>query len=119
MLRRCSASLVPFRKIRLTARILPLKVFEALAAGAAPVCTSFSKDVEDLAATGLVRIADGADDFAHAIEAAVVGDNPQVRQRLIAFGREQTWEARWRQMAAIIAGGRTPELSAPAGATSA
>jgi len=102
ILRRCSASLVPFRRTRLTESILPLKVFEALAAGVMPVCTPFSSDLDILARDGLVAAAEGCVAFASAIRRAVEADTPSQRTRLQAFGLRQTWADRWRQMEAVI-----------------
>lgn len=102
LLRRCSASLVPFKKTRLTERILPLKVFEALAAGATPVCTAFSPDLQELAREGLVLLGDSPEDFASVVELAIAKDEPLHRARLERYGRAQTWEARWAQMSSIL-----------------
>ena len=102
ILKRCSASLVPFRKIKLTERIVPLKIFEALAAGIVPVCTDFSVDLETLERDGHALVGRSAEAFVAAVERAVAGDTPAARQRLSRFGQEQTWRARWDQMRAIL-----------------
>ncbi len=101
-LRRCSASLVPFHKTKLTARIVPLKVFEALAAGVIPVCTDFSVDLATLEREGYARVARTPEEFVKAIEAAVAADSATQRASLAAYGRQQTWDARWRQMAKVL-----------------
>ena len=101
-LRRCSASLVPFRKTKLTARIVPLKVFEALAAGILPVCTDFSMDLATLERDGHARVGRTSEEFVAAIQAAVAADSPAQRTRLADYGRRQTWEARWQQMAKVL-----------------
>lgn len=102
ILRRCSASLVPFRKTKLTERIVPLKVFEALAAGILPVCTDFSVDLEALERDGHALIGRSPEEFVEAVERAVTSDTPATRERLWAYGRSQTWRARWVQMRAIL-----------------
>ena len=102
ILRRCSASLVPFRKSRLTARIVPLKVFEALAAGILPVCTDFSMDLDALERDGYALVGRTPQAFVRAVERAVSGDTPELRERLARYGRQQTWQARWSQMRATI-----------------
>ncbi len=102
ILKRCSASLVPFRKIKLTERIVPLKIFEALAAGIVPVCTDFSVDLETLERDGFALVARGAEAFVAAVERAVAGDSPETRRRLSHFGQQQTWHARWDQMRAVL-----------------
>jgi len=102
VLRQCSASLVPFHKTKLTARIVPLKVFEALAAGIIPVCTDFSVDLATLEREGHARVGRTPDEFVAAIQAAVAADSPDQRTRLADYGRRQTWEARWQQMATVL-----------------
>jgi glycosyltransferase involved in cell wall biosynthesis len=102
VLRRCRASLVPFRHNPLTANIVPAKIWEALAAGVPPVCTAFSRNLEPLAARGLVMLADDANGFVARVREAVAGDSPARRDRLRDFGLRQTWRARWEQMDALL-----------------
>jgi len=102
ILRRCSASLVPFRRTKLTERTLPLKVFEALAAGILPVCTDFSTDLHALEREGYALVCRSADAFVSAVEQAVAGDTPAMRERLSNYGRQQAWQARWLQMRAVL-----------------
>ena len=103
ILRRCSASLVPFKKTTLTERIVPLKIFEALAAGIVPVCTDFSVDLESFERDGYALIGRTPEAFVAAIARAVALDSPARREQLAAFGRRQTWAARWAQMRAALA----------------
>jgi glycosyltransferase involved in cell wall biosynthesis len=102
ILRQCSVSLVPFKKTKLTERAIPLKIFEALAAGILPVCTDFSADLVSLERAGYAAVARTPAEFAARVEGAVAGDGPALRQRLAAFGQEQTWEARWAQMRTVL-----------------
>lgn len=102
ILRRCSASLVPFRKNPLTERILPVKVFEALAAGIMPIATAFSMEVDALAAKGYGRVGRTVEEFIALVERAPREDTAAQRERLSAFGRLQTWPQRWRQMDGLI-----------------
>lgn len=102
MLRRAAASLVAFRCIPLTERIVPLKIFEALAAGIIPVCTPFSPDLRALESQGLVRIGATAEQFVAQIEQAIAADTPAERHRLSEFGLRQTWADRWRDMSRLI-----------------
>ena len=102
LLRGCSASLVPFHKTKLTARIVPLKIFEALAAGIMPVCTDFSLDLVALEHEGHARVTRTPDEFTAAIAAAVREDSPGHRAALEQFGRQQTWQARWTEMRNIV-----------------
>ncbi len=102
ILRRCSASLVIFRLTALTERIIPLKIFEALAAGVIPICTPFSRDLDALADQGLVRLAASPDELVAQIRAATAADTPAERERLAEFGLRQTWTERWREMSGLI-----------------
>ena len=98
MLGRCAVSLIPFVRSRLTERLVPLKLFEALAAGVMPVATRFSSDLEPLERQGLVAVANRADELAAAVRDAIRGDSSTRRRRLRDFGLAQTWAARWEQM---------------------
>lgn len=98
ILRRCSASLVPFRRSLLTERIVPLKIFEALAAGIFPVCTDFSADLHALARDDLVIVTRSVDEFVAGVERAIACDRAEMRARLSHFGMQQTWKARWARM---------------------
>jgi len=102
ILSRCAASLVPFRKTALTERIVPLKVFEALAAGILPVCTDFSADLAALEREGYALVCRTPDAFVAGVQRAVGADTPAARERLARYGRGQTWEARWAQMRAAL-----------------
>ena len=102
ILRKCSASLVPFKKSRLTERLVPLKVFEALAAGIIPVCTDFSTDLDSLQRDGFALIGRTTDAFVAAVERAITDDSAALRDRLSSFGLRQTWRERWMQMNRVI-----------------
>ena len=115
ILRQCSASLVPFKKNRLTERVVPLKVFEALAAGILPVCTDFSPDLEPLERDGYLVVGRTPEEFVRRLQRAVAADSPSVRQRLTAYGRQQTWEARWTQMRGFLADASLQDVTTPMG----
>ncbi len=102
ILRRCSASLVPFKKTKLTERIVPLKVFEALAAGIMPVCTAFSTDLDSLERDRFAVVGRSPDAFVAGVERAVAEDSTASRERLSRFGLRQTWRERWVQMNSVI-----------------
>ena len=102
LLHLCSASLVPFRRTVLTERLVPLKVFEALAAGIRPVCTYFSADLETLERENILTVARSAGAFIAGVREAIAKDGPSTRERLAQYGRFHTWPARWRQMDDII-----------------
>ncbi|HEX2780952.1 MAG TPA: glycosyltransferase, partial [Gemmatimonadaceae bacterium] len=75
MLGRCAVSLIPFVRSRLTERLVPLKLFEALAAGVMPVATRFSSDLEPLEQQGLVAVANRADELATTVRDAIRDDS--------------------------------------------
>ena len=102
ILRRTSASLVPFRKTTLTERIMPVKIYEALAAGVMPIASDFSTEVAALARTGRVWVGHSPDEFVALIRRAVAEDTPVRRRELSEFGLRQTWAARWEEMDAIL-----------------
>jgi glycosyltransferase involved in cell wall biosynthesis len=102
ILRRCAASLVPFKKTKLTERIVPLKIFEALAAGVLPVCTDFSPDLEALERNGYAAVGRSAEAFIDCVRNATAADTAARRDRLANYGRQQTWRARWEEMRAIL-----------------
>ncbi len=93
-----SASLVPFRRSALTERLVPLKVFEALAAGVRPVCTWFSPDLDLLERDDVITVARSAEAFVKGVREAIANDSKDTRARLSQYGRQHTWPARWRQM---------------------
>jgi len=102
ILRKCSASLIPFRKTKLTERIVPLKIFEALAAGILPVCTDFSADLATLEQKGYALVGRSPGAFIAHLQHAVAMDTQATRARLASYGCQQTWQARWIQMRAIV-----------------
>ncbi len=102
ILRRTSASLVPFRRTPLTERIMPVKIYEALAAGVMPVASDFSTEVAALARTGRVWVGHTPDEFVALVRRAIAEDTPARRRELEGFGLRQTWGARWEEMDAIL-----------------
>lgn len=102
ILRACSAAIVPFVASSLTARIVPVKILEALAAGTMPVCTSFSSDVDRLANQGLALVARDPSHFIQLVNDAIHDDSPLRRAELSAFGLRQTWAERWREMRQVV-----------------
>lgn len=102
ILRRTSASLVPFVASALTVNIVPAKIFEALAAGIVPVCTAFSRNLDALEAQALVLVARGRSQYIDLLRQAINEDTPSRRGHLAAFGLRQTWSERWRQMQQLL-----------------
>ena len=68
---RFDVEIIPFRLSALTHAVDPVKLYEAAAAGR-PIVATRMRALEPLAERGLVRLADGAEDFAAAIEASAV-----------------------------------------------
>jgi glycosyltransferase involved in cell wall biosynthesis len=102
LLRSCAASLIPFRRSPLTERIVPLKVFEALAAGIVPIASDFSPDLSVLAAENRLKLAKSAREFVDHIRTAVTEDTPERRKELREYGLRQNWTERWKSMDGIL-----------------
>ena len=82
----------------LTEATNPVKVYEMLATGK-PVVAVGLPELVPIAADGLIRLGDTAEQFAGAIEAELQGGEPSLPDRRRAFARENTWQARigtWR-----------------------
>jgi glycosyltransferase involved in cell wall biosynthesis len=102
ILRLCSASLVPFVANALTARIVPAKLFEALAAGIVPVCTAFSPNLDAFERQRLVLVARTGPEYVELVRQAIAADTPARRAELAGFGMRQTWRDRWSEMNSIL-----------------
>lgn len=102
ILRLLSASLVPFVSNALTARIVPAKLFEALAAGIVPVCTAFSPNLDEFERQRLVLVARSAPEYVELVRRAIAADTPARRAELARFGMRQTWRDRWTEMSRIL-----------------
>ncbi|HTY40964.1 MAG TPA: glycosyltransferase [Thermoanaerobaculia bacterium] len=89
---RFDVEMIPFRPSPLTHATDPVKLYEAAAAGRAVVATSL-ESLRPFAVRGLVRLADTAEEFAAALEAAAAAD-PAEAERRRAFARDNTWDAR-------------------------
>ncbi len=102
ILRRVSASLVPFVSSALTRNIVPAKVFEALAVGIVPVCTAFSHNLDALEEQRLIVVARSASEYIRLVRQAIDADTSAHRAELAAFGLRQTWSDRWTRMNEIL-----------------
>lgn len=102
ILESCVASVIPFRRLPLTERIVPLKVFEALAAGVVPIASDFSPDLAVLARQNRLKLATSADEFVHHIRAAAAEDTAERRAELRDYGLRQNWTERWQSMDLIL-----------------
>jgi UDP-galactopyranose mutase len=94
---------MPFARNEATAFISPTKTPEYLAGGRPVVSTSIADVVRPYGERGLARIADTAQDFIAAIEAALATDPRAGRADADAFLRGMSWDRTWRAMEALAA----------------
>jgi UDP-galactopyranose mutase len=97
-------ALLPFARNESTRFISPTKTPEYLAAGRPVVSTSIRDVVRPYGQEGLVRIADTADEFVAACEAALGEDAAARRERVDAFLAQTSWDGTWAGMNALIDG---------------
>src|SRR5688500_8291329 len=93
---------MPFARNEATRYISPTKTPEYLAAGRPVVSTSIRDVVRPYGERGLVRIADTADDFVAAVEAALVEDAAERLRRADDFLRHTSWDATWAEMKSLL-----------------
>ncbi len=104
-LRRFDVATIPFVINDITLATSPLKLFEYFSGGV-PVVTTRMPECE---AFPEVRIADTAEQFAAALEAARAdGRSADVRDKLRELGRANTWAARAQQIMGVVAGVKRP-----------
>lgn len=94
------ACIIPYRLNRQVANANPLKLREYLATGK-PVVSVRNPEIAKFA--GLVRIADGDDDFLAGLDAALAGDDPQAAAARRAAVADQTWDRRVADVLARVA----------------
>jgi UDP-galactopyranose mutase len=97
-------ALLPFARNESTRFISPTKTPEYLAAGRPVVSTSIRDVVRPYGQEGLVHIADTADEFVEACEAALGEDAAARRERVDAFLAQTSWDGTWAGMNALIDG---------------
>jgi len=95
--------IIPFRVNALTVRANPLKLREYLAAGLPVVSTSLP---EVARYNGLVGLADSAEGFLAAIEAALGQRSEAMARRRVEAMRGESWAARVEEISALIGGTR-------------
>jgi len=95
-------ALLPFARNESTKFISPTKTPEYLAAGKPVVSTSIRDVVRPYGQLGLVRIADRADDFVRACEAAMDEDATARLRDADAFLRQTSWDGTWARMRRLI-----------------
>jgi glycosyltransferase involved in cell wall biosynthesis len=92
-------AIIPYRLTRQVVSSAPLKLREYLATGK-PVVAVPAPEIERFA--GLVRLAQGPEQFIHAIEDALVNDRDADRVRRMAATTTMTWDARIREVVEVV-----------------
>ncbi len=95
-------ALLPFARTGTTRYISPTKTPEYLAAGKPVVSTSIHDVVFPYGELGLVRIADGVQDFAAAISRALAEDKQALLPRIDAMLAHNSWDPTWQRMKRIV-----------------
>ncbi len=95
-------ALMPFALNDATRFISPTKTPEYLAAGRPVVSTSIQDVVRPYGERGLVRIADTADDFIAAAEAAMAEEAAGRQARADRFLAQTSWDTTWARMSELI-----------------
>ncbi len=108
------AFIIPFKRLPLTEATNPVKLYEMLATGR-PVVAVGLPELVPIARRGLIRLAETAEAFASAIDAALREDDAAAASARRAFARRNTWPARHRAMADAIAAIRSRTSPAPSG----
>jgi UDP-galactopyranose mutase len=97
-------ALLPFARNESTRFISPTKTPEYLAAGRPVVSTSIRDVARPYGQEGLVRIADTAEEFVEACEAALAEDAGARQDKVDAFLSQTSWDGTWASMSALIDG---------------
>ena len=95
-------ALLPFARNESTRFISPTKTPEYLAAGRPVVSTSIRDVVRPYGQEGLVHIADTAEDFVKACEAAMREDAAERQARVDSFLAQSSWDSTWASMRELI-----------------
>jgi UDP-galactopyranose mutase len=95
-------AMLPFARNDSTRFISPTKTPEYLAAGCPVVSTSIRDVVRPYGQKGLVHIADTAEEFVAAIEAALNSNSSQRLMTVDAFLKQMSWDRTWSQMNELI-----------------
>jgi UDP-galactopyranose mutase len=97
-------ALLPFARNESTRFISPTKTPEYLSAGKPVVSTSIRDVVRPYGQEGYVRIADTAEEFVAACEAALAEDSDARRERVDPFLAQTSWDGTWAEMNDLIDG---------------
>jgi UDP-galactopyranose mutase len=112
-------ALLPFARNESTRFISPTKTPEYLAAGRPVVSTSIRDVVRPYGQEGYVRIADTAEEFVAACEAALAEDANARHERVDPLLARTSWDATWASMSALIDGAVTARPASKAASTGA
>ena len=85
--------IIPFLRGPLTEATNPTKIYEYLSAGKPTVSVSLP---ETRALSDLLYTAEGENDFVQKIEQAMEEDSPWLREKRVAFARQNTWQTRFK-----------------------
>jgi glycosyltransferase involved in cell wall biosynthesis len=101
--RQAHTGIIPRVKHPATEAMSPLKLYEYLAAGL-PVVSSPMHDCENLAAPGLVYVADSPAAFAASLKEAVhLSRRPDLVRQRRSIARQHSWDRRWLRCEELIA----------------
>lgn len=95
-------AMMPFARNEATRFISPTKTPEYLAAGVPVVSTGIRDVVRQYGASGAVHIAETADAFALAIEAALQQDRPSLQRAADRALQGLSWDSTWAEMDALL-----------------
>jgi UDP-galactopyranose mutase len=95
-------AMLPFARNEATRFISPTKTPEYLAAGRPVVSTSIRDVVRPYGQQGLARIADTAEDFVAAVEAALEEDASERLRAADAFLTHTSWDGTWTRMRQLV-----------------
>lgn len=94
--------LLPYVLNAYTRAVMPAKIYEYLATGRPIVAAPLPELTAGLAAH--MYFASGTDEWIRAIESAVGTDNETARRARIALARANSWDARFAELQALLAG---------------
>ncbi len=94
-----SVAVIPYRINDYTRAVFPIKFFEFLASGK-PVVISALPAVKEY--WGAVRVADSAEAFVAACDAALASDPPEARQQRIELARQNNWDSRVNKLLNLV-----------------